>query len=91
MIDPHPKIAITRETHWIPRYYRRGKGLTAEGRVTRELFEALAGDLLPEFGYERTVSRISPKIAETVEHCRAWWQTKTARKASRNTRAGRAA
>jgi len=38
-----------------------------------ELFEALAGDLLDELGYERAAPTISPAIAEIAERCRAQW------------------
>jgi hypothetical protein len=41
MLNAHPEIAITRETHWIPRVFDRGKGLTADGRVTNQLPERL--------------------------------------------------
>jgi hypothetical protein len=34
IVDAHPQILITRETHWVPRFYIRRKGLTADGRVT---------------------------------------------------------
>lgn len=34
MVAAHPQIAVTRETHWVARYYERRKGLTEEGRVT---------------------------------------------------------
>lgn len=41
MVDAHPEIAITRETHWIVRYYRKRRGLTPDGFVTPELVPAL--------------------------------------------------
>jgi hypothetical protein len=41
MLDAHPQIAITRETHWITRYYRKRKGLTPEGMATSELIPKL--------------------------------------------------
>src|SRR5262249_39863051 len=39
--DAHPQIAITPETHWIPRYFERRKGLTLDGWVTRKLIRKL--------------------------------------------------
>ena len=39
IVDAHPQIAITRETHWVPRFYNRRKGLTADGRVTPAIVE----------------------------------------------------
>lgn len=46
MVNAHPQIAITRETHWITRFYKGRVGLTADGLVT--------GDLIPKlFEYHR--------------------------------------
>ena len=45
-----------------------------------ELFEALAGDLLSDLGYERAVTRISPDVARVAERCRGWWQAERARR-----------
>ena len=39
-----------------------------------ELFEALAGDLLSEFGYERAFDRISPSINKRARLCIDWWE-----------------
>lgn len=39
-----------------------------------ELFEALAGDLLSELGYERSVGDPSPEIEDVAARCRAWWE-----------------
>lgn len=41
MINAHPWVAITRETHWIPRFYEKKKGVTEEGLVTEKLVEYL--------------------------------------------------
>ena len=41
IVDAHPLIAITPETHWIPGYFRKRKGLTLEGLVTRKLIRKL--------------------------------------------------
>ena len=43
MVDAHPRIAITRETHWIPEPVRRRTGLTADGRVGPEIVPFLLG------------------------------------------------
>ncbi len=48
-----------------------------------ELFEALAGDLLSDLGYERAFNAISPTIAELAEECRAWWKTEMMRRSAR--------
>jgi len=41
LLDAHPLLAVTRETHWIPRFFERRVGLTADGRVTPALVERL--------------------------------------------------
>src|SRR3989442_8404264 len=41
IVNAHPQIAITPETHWIPRWFNRRKGLTAEGLVTPKLVSKL--------------------------------------------------
>jgi Sulfotransferase family len=41
MVDAHPDIAITRETHWIAKRFERQEGVTADGLVTPELFSRL--------------------------------------------------
>lgn len=37
MVDEHPLVAITPETHWITRYFKNGTGLTSESLVTKKL------------------------------------------------------
>jgi hypothetical protein len=39
-----------------------------------ELFEALAGDLLSQLGYERACAAISPQVASLAAHYRAAWE-----------------
>jgi hypothetical protein len=41
ILNAHPWIAMTYETHWIPRWFEERKGLTAEGFVTPELISLL--------------------------------------------------
>lgn len=43
MLDAHPKLAITPETHWIPRLCERPGALTPAGDVTPELVSSLLG------------------------------------------------
>jgi hypothetical protein len=51
-----------------------------------ELFEAIAGDLLSDLGYDRAFDEISPAIAGVAERCERWW--KAERERSRVTREG---
>ena len=53
MVDAHPQIAITPETHWIPELFKRRTGLSADGRVTGELIAALrAHPKFPRLGVD---------------------------------------
>ncbi len=44
VVDAHPQIAITPESHWIPRCFEKRRGLTPEGLVTPELIPRLLED-----------------------------------------------
>ncbi|MBI3461995.1 MAG: sulfotransferase, partial [Planctomycetes bacterium] len=46
----------------------------------QELFEALAGDLLADLGYERGRRETSNAIASTAELCRQWWDCEMSRR-----------
>ncbi|MDQ2910305.1 MAG: sulfotransferase [Actinomycetota bacterium] len=53
MVDAHPEIAIIHETHWIPKLFKRRKGVTNEGLVTAELLPALLSQgRVPDLGIE---------------------------------------
>lgn len=41
LVNAHPQIAITPETHWIPRFFEGRKGLTPEGMVAPKLISLL--------------------------------------------------
>ena len=41
MVNAHPEIAITPETHWIPRFIKKRWGVTRKGLVTPKLFARL--------------------------------------------------
>lgn len=41
IVDAHPQIAISRETHWVPRFYEKRIGVTDAGTVTGELVSHL--------------------------------------------------
>ena len=58
MVDAHPDIAITRETHWIAKRFERQKGVTAGGLVTPELFSRLLSyEKFTRIGSIKTSSR----------------------------------
>jgi sulfotransferase family protein len=46
------------------------------------LFEALAGDLLSDLGYERAATARSPEVTAAAERCRRWWESELARRAA---------
>jgi len=41
MVDAHPELAIIHETQWIPRWFERRVGVTADGFATSELVDRL--------------------------------------------------
>ena len=47
----------------------------------QELFEAIAGDLLSELGYELAREPVRPKVAALAERCEGWWRTEMERRA----------
>lgn len=44
------------------------------------LFEALAGDLLSELGYERSAETLPPEVEETAARLRDWWENAPSRR-----------
>ncbi|MGH3089946.1 MAG: sulfotransferase family protein [Rubrobacteraceae bacterium] len=54
-----------------------------------ELFEALAGDLLSNLGYERGAESLSQETVETAARCREWWEKERARRREKHARRGR--
>jgi hypothetical protein len=55
----------------------------------RALFEALAGDLLAELGYERTVDTFRSEVTEIAERCRTWWEDERRRRSEQTQQARR--
>jgi hypothetical protein len=43
MVDAHPDIAVIHEGRFVPDWYERRRGLTADGHVTPELIDGLLG------------------------------------------------
>jgi hypothetical protein len=41
MVNAHPEIAVTPESHWIPRLYAKPWALTPEGRIQKKLIRRL--------------------------------------------------
>ncbi|MGI9455650.1 MAG: sulfotransferase family protein [Aeoliella sp.] len=41
MVSAHPLITISRETHWVPHFYERRKGVDADGLVTPAIVDKL--------------------------------------------------
>lgn len=72
MVDAHPQIAITRETHWIPDIARDVRCIDAEARVTAALPDILhAHPKFGTFGVEldelRALAEGAPPYAAFVE------------------------
>jgi hypothetical protein len=60
--NTHPELAIVGELHWLPRWWERRTGITAEGMVTPELLDALVTE--PRF---RKLDLAAWRVAELVE------------------------
>ncbi len=41
VVNAHPQIAVSREMHWIPKWFEQRRGLTPEGLVTGKLVSRL--------------------------------------------------
>jgi hypothetical protein len=61
IVNAHPLIAISRETHWVPRFYEDRVGVTEAGTVTNELVSKLvAYHRFGRFGVsEEALSRLA--------------------------------
>jgi hypothetical protein len=44
-----------------------------------ELFEAIAGDLLEELGYGRSIEKVSRKVSDIAAQCCTCWEQQLAR------------
>jgi hypothetical protein len=61
---------------WLPPTSGLRDWRTAMAAADVALFEALAGDMLADLGYERSVDVVSAELGERAERCRAWWESK---------------
>jgi len=50
------------------------------GEKDAALFEALAGDVLGELGYELRADTLSEETASVAERCRNWWELEMSRR-----------
>ncbi len=66
LVDAHPRVAVTKETHWIPRLLRGKRAVSPEAPVTPDLLARLRtfkefGDMgVDQSALERLVSREEP-------------------------------
>jgi hypothetical protein len=68
------KSGLSSKKAWLPPTPGLRDWRTQMAERDRELFQALAGDLLAELGYERSARRSSPEVATVADHCRRWWE-----------------
>ena len=76
-VRDHP--GLTAKQAWLPPTPGLRDWRVQMRRRDLELFEAIAGDLLSDLGYERAFEEISPEISAVAERCRSWWQHEHAR------------
>lgn len=77
------KAGISTKKAWLPPTPGLRNWRTDLPEPDRAVFEALAGDLLVELGYELSVEHIRPDIAERAERCRVWWESEQLRRQAR--------
>jgi hypothetical protein len=75
------KPELSAKKAWLPPTAGLRKWQTQLPERDLELFEALAGDLLCELGYQRSFEAASSETTELAERCRGWWEAELARRA----------
>ena len=73
LLDCHPQVAVTPETHWIPRWYEKNgaKGITPEGMVSGKLINRLlAYPRFLELGINRKELKALSRPRRTVPYTR---------------------
>lgn len=78
-----PNSGLDAKKAWLPPTAGLRNWRTTMPSRDVELFEALAGDLLSDLGYERAASTISQEVADVAEMCRDCWKKKMAGKLAR--------
>jgi hypothetical protein len=68
-----PKAGRSAKNAWLPPTPGLRDWRTTMPPTEVELFEAMAGDVLDELGYERAFPRISPRAVSLADRCRARW------------------
>lgn len=69
------KPGLSAKKAWLPPTTGLRDWRTAMSARDLELFEAIAGDLLSDLGYERAFDSISPEIAAIADRCQDWWES----------------
>ncbi len=71
MLDAHPEIAMTPETWWITRFFKRRIGVTAEGWVTPEIAPRLMEDRrFPRLGLD--MDAVGRLVQRGARRSRVW-------------------
>jgi hypothetical protein len=71
IVDAHPQIAITPETHWVTALFTKRKGLTPDGFVTPRLIrKLLAHHKFPGFGLSRKDLKRAMGKGEAIHYAR---------------------
>ena len=74
------KPGLSAKSAWLPPTQGLRDWRTQMGEREVELFEAIAGGLLEQLGYERRFRTISPKIAKVAEECWTKWEEEMTRR-----------
>ncbi len=65
---------LSAKSAWLPVTTGLRNWRSAMSERDMELFEAIAGDLLAEMGYERAFTTISSEITTIADRCETWWR-----------------
>jgi len=75
-----PQSGLSAKSAWLPATRGLRDWRTQMGEKDAALFEALAGDVLGELGYELRADTLSEETASVAERCRNWWELEMSRR-----------
>jgi hypothetical protein len=81
-----PRPGRSAKSAWLPPTSGLRNWRTQMSVRDQELFEAIAGRLLSELGYERARKTVGPEVAAVAERCEGWWRTEMQRRREKEAR-----
>jgi hypothetical protein len=84
--NTRPRPGRSAKSAWLPPTSGLRDWRTQMPAGDQELFEAIAGDLLSELGYELARDPVGPNVAALAGRCERWWQTEMERRQKKEAR-----